>query len=102
MGSVGNNGNNGGGGRSFIQTLHNRLDKASFKDEGNGQWTLDTGMGGGQILDESDGRLGEYGRMRAYSVRAWDSNYSPIGEEEVYSSLNAAKQAIKNKIKSTL
>lgn len=80
----------------------NRIDKATFKDQGGGQWTLDTGWGGAQILDESDGAAGGYGRMKAYSVKAWDSNYDVIGDTEIYSSLNAAKKAAKKKLKSTV
>ena len=97
MDSVGTTKIGGGGGN-----LAFRLDKAVFKDEGGGQWTLDTGMGGGSILDESDTSRGGYGMMRAYSATAWDSNYDVVLDHELYDSLNAAKRAIKNAIKDTL
>lgn len=84
--------------------LARRLDRAGFVNEGGGQWTLDTGMGGGSILDETgtsrDPSMGFGGKV--YSAQAWDSNYNIIGDTEMYSSLNAAKEAIKRKIKSTL
>ena len=85
-------------------TLAARLDRATFKDEGGGQWSLDTGMGGGSILDETgtsrDAGMGFGGKV--YSATAWDSNYDPIGETQFFSTLNAAKASIKERIKSTL
>ena len=94
----------GGGTNSALtpSALAKRLDKTPFVDEGGGQWTLDTGMGGAQILDESGSSAGGYGQMKAYSVKAWDSNYEMIGDTEIYGTLNAAKSAAKSKIKSTL
>lgn len=57
------------------------------------------GAGGAQILDESDDF--RYGG-KAYSVHAWDSNYNAIPGSEIYGSLNAAKTAAKERIKSKL
>lgn len=91
-------GRKGGSGLSTA-ALTSKLDKAGFVKTANGQWNLDTGMGGGIILDESDDY--KYGG-KAYSAKAWDSNYDVIGDTEIYSDLNAAKAAIKAKIKSTL
>ena len=92
------------GGGSSSSALARRLDRAGFTDQGNGQWTLDTGMGGGSILDETgSSRDPLYGRGgKLYSAEAWDSDYNRIGDTEMYTSLNAAKQAVKDKIKSTL
>lgn len=81
-----------------------RLDKIGFTDQGGGQWTLDTGMGGGQILDETgtsrDPAMGFGGKV--YSATAWDSNYTVLMDGDAFTSLNAAKQAIKDAIKDTL
>lgn len=77
-----------------------KVDKTGFTNEGGGVYSLDIeGAGGGQILDVSDNY--NYGGT-AYEARAWDSNYKAIGEMQVYSSLNAAKTAIKDKIKSSI
>lgn len=101
MGSVG--AGRGTGGLSG-NTLAARLDRTPFKDEGGGQWTLDTGMGGGTVLDETgtsrDPGMGFGGKV--YSAMAWDSNYDPIGETQFFSTLAAAKSSIKERIKSTL
>ena len=98
MGAIGTAGSASGG------TPASRLDKASFTNEGGGQWTLDTEMGGGQILDETgssrDPSMGFGGSV--YSALAWDSNYDVILDKQLYYSLNAAKQAIKDAIKNTL
>lgn len=81
-----------------------RLDRAAFVDQGNGQWTLDTGFGGGQILDETgtfrDPAMGFGGKV--YSATAWDSDYKILIDGDAYTTLNAAKQAIKDAIKDTL
>lgn len=95
-------GGSGGGGLS-TSALAKKVDKTGFTNEGGGQWTLDiSGAGGGSILDESDSSAGGYGAMKAYSVTAWDANYQIIGEKQIFGSLNAAKDAVKRKIKSTL
>jgi hypothetical protein len=94
----------GSSGMGSTAAMSSKLDKAPFKAEGKGQWSLDTGLGGGVILDETGGSMDPSHGMggKVYSAKAWDSNYDVIGNTEVYASLNAAKQAIKDKIKSTL
>lgn len=81
-----------------------RLDRTAFTDQGGGQWTLDTGLGGGQILDETgtsrDSAMGFGGKV--YSARAWDSNYNTLIDGDMFASLAAAKRAIKDAIKNTL
>ena len=73
----------------------NKALKTGFTNEGGGTYSLDTPYGGGQILDVSDNW--NYGGT-AYEARAWDNTYDSIGDMQVYSSLNAAKAAIKQKI----
>lgn len=87
---------------STVAAQSRKLDKTPFTNEGGGQWTLDTNIGGASILDESDTAAGGYGAMRAYSMKAWDANYNEIGESQIFGSLNAAKAAAKKAIKSTL
>lgn len=101
---MGGRGSGSGMSGGSFSALARRLDRTPFVNQGGGQWTLDTGMGGGSILDETgssrDPGLGFGGKV--YSAQAWDSDYNVIGDTEMYSSLNAAKEAVKRKIKSTL
>lgn len=92
MGGRGSGSNMG----SFNASL-GKIDRTGFQSMGGGQWTMDIpGVGGAQILDESDDY--KYGG-KAYSVHAWDGNYNEIGGTDIYGTLNAAKQAAKDKIK---
>lgn len=62
------------------------VNKASYKDVGGGEYSLDTKLGGAQILNESDSRV------RKYTVSAWDDSYNPIGDRREFSSLSEAKE----------
>lgn len=100
----GGRGSTAGGGGGGSSALANRLDRTPFVDEGGGQWTLDTGMGGAQILDETGGTrdpfMGFGGKV--YSVHSWDSDYNTLLDGDIFNSLNEAKRAAKQSIKDTL
>ena len=74
-----------------------KIDRTPFTNEGGGQWTIDIeGVGGASILDETDEyRFGG----TAYGVTVWDKNYDKQGDTTYHTSLNAAKQAAKDRIK---
>jgi hypothetical protein len=94
----------GGGGSSTPAGAISAITHTGFVNEGGGQWTLDTPYGGGQILDETgtsvDPGWGYGGKV--YSAKAWDSEYNMIGGTDLYGSLNEAKWAIRDKLKSRL
>ena len=78
------------------------INRAAFKNEGNGEWSLEVeGYGGGQILDETGGSRDPargYGG-KIYSARAWDENYQRTEDRERYFfSLNEAKSYIKQQL----
>lgn len=83
--SLGRNSSSSGGASS--------IDRAAFTDEGFGQWSIDTGYGGGTILREQLSTGEEY-----YSVKVWDSNYETLLEQSA-STLNRAKRLVKDTLK---
>lgn len=103
MGSIGAGRGNAGTRASSVannQSGIRQIDKASFKNEGSGQWTLDIeGVGGGQILDERDSSRAGFGSGPAYGITLWDKNYKSEGQQIYYGSLNEAKQEFKRRLK---
>lgn len=117
MGHSTSSGRGGGGTAARAEAAYNELSarveaginsgiraisRATFKAEGNGQWTLDVpGQGGGQILDETgssrDPAIGYGGKL--YSARAWDENYQMTeANERYFYSLNEAKSYVKEQL----
>lgn len=79
------------------------IDRKSFTAEGGGQWTLDlNGIGGIQILDETNSSRGGFGMGKAYGITVWDGEYNSQPQEIIYGSLNDAKRRAKEKLKSLL
>ena len=74
---------------------------SSFKEVGNGHWELDTGAGGGVILDETGGSkdpsMGFGGKV--FSARAWDYDYNHLGEEQMFSTRKQAEKYIKDTVR---
>ena len=78
------------------------INRATFENRGNGEWSLNVeGYGGGQILEETgSSRDPAYGRGgRLYSARAWDADNDYLDERAQYfTSLNEAKKYIKSRL----
>lgn len=96
-------------GRSRIESAIERrspgltaISRASFTNEGNGQWTLDVpDQGGGQILDETgssrDPNAGRGGKL--YSARSWNADNDFLEDRAQYfTSLNDAKSYVKSQL----
>ena len=79
------------------------VDKTGFVSDGFGGWNLDIpGIGGAQILDETDGTLGGYGRVKIYSIRVWNADNDFIAGQNysiTAATLNAAKESAKRYLK---
>lgn len=89
----------GGGGTAKAPT-RSAIERAKFTNEGFGNWQIDMqGVGGGQILDESDGRQNAYGQFggKLYSVKTWDANYKQ-SDTRYAGSLNEAKRMVKDEM----
>ena len=79
--------------KSANRILEEKLNRTAFKNEGNGQYTLDVkGVGGGQVLRESEWADAKY------SATAWNSNYETIGSTIYSDSLNDIKNIVKDTI----
>lgn len=112
MGRKGKSGMTGGGGSTnagnmTAAQIRGAINRASFSDEGGGNWQLDIpGVGGGQILDETgSSRDPMYGRGgKVYSINTWDDGYNtiPNGSQLINGSLNDAKRALKDTLKGYL
>lgn len=73
--------------------------KQKFSNEGNGNFQLDTPIGGGQILQNSDSFNNfRYGMKTVYEAQPWDSNYK-LGEKKIFTSKSAAEEYIRSKMK---
>lgn len=72
--------------------------KANFKDAGGGNLLLDTPIGGGQILVNTDEfNKYRYGTKTVYEAVPWDKD-STMGEKKIFSSLENAKKYAKSKM----
>ena len=78
------------------------ISRATFTNEGNGEWSLNVdGQGGGQILDETGSRrdptAGRGGKL--YSARSWDADNDFLEERAQYfTNLSDAKKYVKDKL----
>lgn len=73
--------------------------KQKFESAGNGDWQLDTPIGGGQILKNVDSvNQYKYGSKTIFEAQPWDSKYQ-LGEKRYFTTKSAAEDYIKSKMK---
>lgn len=78
------------------RTIESFVNRLSFKDVGNGEWTIEhPAFGGAQILAGTNPYYG----WNTYEVRVWDSDYN-METVEKFTTLNDAKTYAKRRLES--
>ncbi len=73
--------------------------KQKFTKAGEGDYQLDTPIGGGQILQSVDSvNQYKYGSKTIYEAQPWDSNYN-MGQKKYFTTKGAAEEYIRSKMK---
>lgn len=73
--------------------------KQKFSKNGNGDWQLDTPIGGGQILQNVDrANQYKYGSKTIFEAQPWNSSYK-LGQKKYFTTKAAAEEYIKSQMK---
>lgn len=91
-----NSGTAHGGGKS---NPNGKYLKQKFTKAGEGDYQLDTPIGGGQILKNVDStNQYKYGSKTVFEALPWDKSYN-MGEKKYFTTQKAAEDYIRSKMK---